>query len=87
MQKISALIHGQEKQQLAPDVKVWAKKQAGFYYCRGDVLFGTKSGRLMTQDDALMSGYRPAGGQYCAPDKEAEVSRNSEPSRESLGTR
>ena len=81
LQWISALIKGEKKQSLMPKVKVWAKKQTGFYYCRGDVLFGTKRGRLMTQDEALESGYRPSGGQYCTADKATELSRNSEPSR------
>jgi hypothetical protein len=87
LQKLSALIRGQKKQVLEPKVKVWAKKQTGFYYCRGDILFGTKQGALMAQDEALMSGYRPAGGDYCAAKKPTEVSRNREPSRRALETR
>jgi hypothetical protein len=87
IQSISALIHGQKKQSLMPNVKVWAKKQTGFYYCRGGILFGKDEGRLMTQGEALESGYRPADGQYCTADKATEVSRNSEPSHNSLSTR
>lgn len=81
------LIHGQKKQQLLPNMKVWAKKQSGFYYCPGNILFGTKQGRLVTQEKALTSGYRPAGGQYCTADNATEVSRYNEPSPKSLGAR
>jgi hypothetical protein len=87
LQWISGLIKEPKKQSLMPKVIVWAKKQPGFYYCRGDVLFGTKHGRLMAQDKALESGYRPADGQYCTDDEATEVSRNSEPSHGSLSTR
>jgi hypothetical protein len=87
LQQISALIHGQKEQSLMPNVKVWAKKQTGFYYCRGNILFGTKQGKLMAQGKALTSGYRPADGDYCTSDKATEVSRNSEPPRKALGTR
>ncbi len=47
-------------------VSVWAKKQSGFYYCQGGTLFGDKPGVMMTQIDALTSGYRPADRTYCA---------------------
>jgi guanyl-specific ribonuclease Sa len=47
-------------------VRVWTKKQSGYYYCQGGTLFQNKPGKMMTQADALMSGYRPAGGGYCA---------------------
>jgi hypothetical protein len=87
IQRISVLIHGQKKQQLLPNMKVWAKKQSGFYYCPGNILFGTKQGRLVTQEKALTSGYRPAGGQYCTADNATEVSRYNEPSPKSLGAR
>ena len=46
-------------------VSVWTKQQSGFYYCDGGVLFGDKPGEMMTQADALMTGYRPADGRYC----------------------
>jgi hypothetical protein len=87
LQKLSALLRGQKKQVLEPEVKVWAKKQTGFYYCRGDILFGTKQGRLMTQDEALTSGFRPADGDYCTAEKPTEVSRNREPSRKAFDTK
>ncbi|TAM82624.1 MAG: hypothetical protein EPN47_08180 [Acidobacteria bacterium] len=48
------------------NVGVWTRKQSGFYYCQGDTLFGNDPGEMMTQDDALTSGYRPFGGEYCA---------------------
>jgi hypothetical protein len=47
-------------------ISVWTKKQSGFYYCQGGTLFGNKPGEMMTQADALMSGFQPAGGEYCA---------------------
>jgi hypothetical protein len=47
-------------------IKVWTKKQSGFYYCQGGTLFGNKPGKMMTQSAALTSGFRPAGGGYCA---------------------
>lgn len=48
------------------DVGVWTKKQSGFYYCKGGTLFGSKPGEMMTQAEALMTGFRPADGGYCA---------------------
>jgi hypothetical protein len=87
IQKFAALLRGPKKQALEPKVKVWAKKQTGFYYCRGDILFGTKQGRLMAQDEALTLGYRPVSGEYCTADKPTEVSRYSEPSRKTLETK
>jgi hypothetical protein len=48
------------------DIGVWAKNQSGFYYCQGGVLFGDKPGKMMTQAEALMTGFRPADGGYCA---------------------
>jgi hypothetical protein len=56
-------------------VKVWTKKQFGFYYCQGDVLFGRKPGELTTQAEALLAGYRPLHSQYCASNKPKEESR------------
>lgn len=50
----------------AEAVSVWTKKQSGFYYCKGGTLFGSKPGEMMTQAEALMTGYRPADGGYCA---------------------
>ena len=49
----------------AEGVSVWTKKQAGFYYCEGGILFGNRPGQIMRQSDALMSGFRPADGKYC----------------------
>ena len=48
------------------NVNVWARKRSGFYYCEGGTLFGSKPGVMMAQVDALMSGYRPSDGEYCA---------------------
>jgi hypothetical protein len=72
--QFSALI--QKKQSPVPStpVSVWAKRQTGFYYCRGDVLFGSKPGRLMKQAEALMSGYRPAEGYYCSANTPSQAS-------------
>lgn len=42
------------------DVEVWGLKQLGFYYCRGDALFGVKPGRLMKQANALADGLEPS---------------------------
>jgi hypothetical protein len=46
-------------------ISVWTRKQSGFYYCKGDTLFGDKPGELMGQSEALMSGYRPVAGTFC----------------------
>lgn len=54
-------------------IKVWTKKQSGFYYCQGGTLFGNKPGKMMTQSAALTSGFRPAGGKYCAINSGAEA--------------
>lgn len=58
----------------AEAVSVWTKKQAGFYYCEGGTLFGNKPGHLMTQTEALTSGFRPAGGKYCTNNHPVEAS-------------
>lgn len=47
------------------NVSVWAKAQSGFYYCQGGTLFGSNPGTMMAQGEALTSGYRPFGGDYC----------------------
>ncbi len=79
--EIPARIWNWDKHTAAPrvneNVSVWAKKQFGFYYCQGGVLFGREPGELMTQGEALLSGYRPAGGQYCSSDTANEVAFNS----------
>ena len=56
------------------NVSVWTKKQFGFYYCQDGDLYGSKPGELMTQAEALTSGYRPAGGQYCTSSEPNAVS-------------
>jgi len=63
------------------NVKVWTKQQFGFYYCQGEVLFGRKPGKMMTQSEALLSGYRPVHEQYCAGSEPREASKRSAPSR------
>lgn len=50
----------------AEAISVWTKRDSGFYYCKGGTLFGNKPGEMMTQAEALMSGYRPANRTYCA---------------------
>ncbi len=59
------------------DVGVWAKKQSGFYYCQGGTLFGDKPGEMMTQANALTSGYRPVGSTYCANNQAVVASANA----------
>jgi guanyl-specific ribonuclease Sa len=59
------------------DVSVWTKKQSGFYYCQGGTLFGNNPGKMMTQADALMAGYRPSGGEYCANSQPVVASAGS----------
>jgi guanyl-specific ribonuclease Sa len=63
--------------QAGEDVSVWAKKQSGFYYCQGGTLFGDKPGEIMTQSNALTSGYRPVGGSYCANSQAVVASANA----------
>jgi hypothetical protein len=72
-------------------VSVWAKKQSGFYYCQGGTLFGDKPGAMMTQVDALTSGYRPADHTYCANNQPVVASADgssfgSQQSSETEGT-
>lgn len=66
------------------NVKVWTKQQFGFYYCQGEVLFGRKPGQMMTQSEALLSGYRPVHQQYCTSGEPKEASKLSAPSRKPL---
>lgn len=63
VQEVSALF--QKDPPPVPGAQVWARKESGFYYCRGNVLFGRGPGKLQRQSDALTSGYRPADGHYC----------------------
>jgi hypothetical protein len=74
--ELSALIWKNRSSLPKANVDVWAKKEFGFYYCQGDLLFGRKPGKLMAQTDALLSGYRPAGRQYCAPNSDEASARS-----------
>ena len=45
----------------SPTIKVWVNKQSRVYYCPSSVLFRKATpGFLLTQDEALKKGYRPA---------------------------
>jgi PilZ domain len=47
-------------------VPVWAVQHSGFYYCAYSPDFETlEQGTIMTQGDALQSGYQPKLGDYC----------------------
>ncbi|HXH50142.1 MAG TPA: hypothetical protein VNM47_12430 [Terriglobia bacterium] len=61
------------------NVSVWTKQQSGFYYCRGGTLFGNKPGKMMTQADALMSGFRPSDGDYCSGSQPMVASSDNPP--------
>lgn len=58
-------------------VQVWVKTEFGFYYCRNDVLFGSRPGRLMTQASALTAGYQPSDGR--CPDGEPTLKTAAKP--------
>ena len=60
-------------------VSVWAKTQSGFYYCQGGTLFDSQPGTMMAQVDALTSGYRPFGGEYCAGGQQSDAASGSPP--------
>jgi hypothetical protein len=48
------------------DMKVWADKQTGFYYCAGTRLYGrTQSGQYISQGEALQAGYTAAMNKPC----------------------
>src|SRR5215813_944929 len=50
----------------ARNVRVWAVKPTGFYYCSDSKLYlKVEPGMVMTQEKALEQGYRPAGGKTC----------------------
>ena len=52
----------------APDVKqtVWVNRRSGLYYCRESKFYGKMSpGSSMSQETALLKGFRPAQGQSC----------------------
>lgn len=85
VEAVSALF--QKKPPAVPGVLVWVRKESGFYYCHGDVLFGRKPGKLQTQSEAITSGYRPAGGQYCTDGKRNEASAGAPSSRTLTGTK
>ncbi len=47
-------------------VRVWTSKNSGFYYCTdSDYYKLVQPGTLMTQADALQSGYRPKLDEFC----------------------
>jgi len=60
-------------------VSVWAKAQSGFYYCQGGTLFDSQPGTMMAQVDALTSGYRPSGGEYCRGGQQIDTASGSPP--------
>ena len=44
----------------ARSMQVWVSKQSGFYYCPSSKQFGNVTpGLVMTQADAVQSGYQP----------------------------
>jgi len=61
------------------NVSVWAKAQSGFYYCQGGTLFGSNPGTMMAQGDALTSGYRPFGGDYCTGSQQTVADAGNPP--------
>jgi hypothetical protein len=43
------------------NLKVWVNKRSGFYYCPSSHAYGKlRPGQFMTQDKALLAGFRPA---------------------------
>jgi PilZ domain len=47
-------------------ISVWADKRSGFYYCADSPYFAKfQPGSLVTQGNALQSGYQPKLGSYC----------------------
>jgi hypothetical protein len=48
------------------NVKVWANKSTGIYYCPDSPMYGhTDSGAYMAQAEAVQTGYSPALGEPC----------------------
>ena len=48
------------------NMKVWADKQTGFYYCAGSRFYGhTQSGQYISQGEALQAGYTAAMNEPC----------------------
>jgi len=47
-------------------IQVWTHKRSGYYYCTDSPYFEKlEPGSLMTQGEALQSGYQPKLGSYC----------------------
>jgi hypothetical protein len=47
-------------------VPVWTDGRSGYYYCAYSPYFGKlEPGSIMTQTNALQSGYQPKLGSYC----------------------
>jgi len=47
-------------------IQVWTNKRSGYYYCADSPYFEKLGpGSLMTQGEALQSGYQPKLGSYC----------------------
>ena len=47
-------------------LRVWISTRAGYYYCSGSPDFGkAQPGAVMTQGEALQSGYQPKLGTIC----------------------
>ena len=47
-------------------VPVWTVQHSGFYYCADSPDFEKlRPGAIMTQGEALQSGYQPKLGSYC----------------------
>ena len=48
------------------EVKIWANKRSGFYYCPDSKLYGKLTpGNYMSQGEALQLGYQPATKEIC----------------------
>ena len=66
-----AAVSGKEevKKSISPDagdIKVWVNTKSHVYHCPGTRWYGnTKRGKYMTQEEALLSGNRPAYGDRC----------------------
>jgi hypothetical protein len=49
-----------------PTVKVWVNKRSGLYYCPESGFYGKlQPGFYATQQEAVQTGYRPAGREAC----------------------
>jgi len=48
------------------NVRVWANKRLGLYYCPGAIPYGSlQPGQFMPQWDTIQSGYQPSPRQMC----------------------